>query len=113
MLLVNILGLAGTIVGVAGQFMDSFRTYQGVQIAGPSIEGNKSWLAQFIVNHFPLTLVVRPALFAGVGATLLAMSGVTDGGSAFMAAAVGAGAGIMGFITAANNAKVNKTLVKK
>jgi hypothetical protein len=113
MLLVNILGLAGTIVGVAGQFMDSYTTYQGVQIAGPGIEGNKSWLAQFIVNHFPLTLIVRPLMFAGFGVVLLALSRVTDGGSAFGAFAVGAGAAIMGFITAANNAKINKMLVKK
>jgi len=61
-------------VGAAGQFADAYTTYQGVKKFGPSIEGDQNWLAQFIVNHFPWSMAIKPAGMVGIGALLIAIS---------------------------------------
>jgi hypothetical protein len=109
-MILNLLASIAVAIGAAGQFADGYTTYQGVKIAGPSIEGDKSWLAQFIVNHFPYTLALKPTAFGALGATLIALGNVTDGGSVFMAFALSMASAIIGFVDARNNAKINKTL---
>lgn len=105
----EIAAIVSTAVGVAGQFADGYTTYEGVKEFGVGIEGDKGWLAQLIVKHFPLTLALKPAAFAGFGALLIAIESQTDQGSLFLACAIGAAAGILGLIDARANAKINAT----
>lgn len=50
-----LIGILAAAIGTAGQAADGITTYIGVKKFGPSIEGNKSAFAQWMVNH-PWTL---------------------------------------------------------
>lgn len=59
------------IVGLLGQWLDGFTTWQGVKKFGPSIEGNKSAFVQFFIKR-PSTLLYLKTLI--LAATLGAIT---------------------------------------
>jgi hypothetical protein len=76
--------LAST-VAITAQWLDGFTTWQGIKKFGPSIEDDKSALAQWMVKHPSTLLYLKPAYFALTFSGLIHF-GKMEGGTGYVLA---------------------------
>lgn len=96
-------------VGLLGQWLDGYTTYQGVRKFGPSIEGDKSALTKWLIARPSRLLYAKPLFIVGVYAAII-ISGYWA--NDFLTALVcvtflNVPAAVFGFMAASSNNKVN------
>lgn len=93
--------------GTVAQWLDGFTTWQGVKKFGPSIESDKSFLAQWLVKHPSTLLYLKPLAFGAVEAAMIYAGPHTNNGGYVVAIIAGGLAAALGFYDAIGNLKIN------